>query len=651
MRATAGLTGLLAGLSACLTLLAVPAAAAPTLAGPAPPLELERFVDGVVADGMATDHVAGVTVSIVQGGRVVLVKGYGQSSPGRPVDAQRDLFRIGSISKSFTWIALMREVEKGRVRLDAPVNDYLPPDMKIPDQGFKHPIRVLDLMGHSTGFAVAERSHIGAPDPARILPLAEEIRSHRPDRVREPGLFSSYSNYAASLAGLMVARLEGVGFENLIERDLTGPLGMTSTTFREPYPTRAGLPAPMPAALAVRGATGFLWKDGGYKPMGFEYISQNAPAGSASTTAPDMARYMQMLLAGGTLDGVRVFGPQTAAAFRTPIMHAPEGVNGWAHGFMIRPLSGGHLSYGHGGSLDRFYSNMSLIPDFDLGVFVSTNTSTGKPLTERLPKLIVERFYAPAALQPGRAGDPALVSHAFLYEGRYITSRRAFSGLEELADLLESHDRVWVSPKGFLHTRLDGTVRTWVPDNAPGRFVDAYGTDKLTFTLDGDGRARWFPFPRGTYAAERAGLLLNETLFRVFAVLALATAVATGIAAVVGMRKGGAPGGQRRFDAIGLAVAAAWLAAFGAVWRSGLLEGSIPDGDFPGPWLLAASWSAVLAAAGSLILAAAYLLALRGPRGEAGWRLPGTLGRGAAACVFLVFAVLLGAWGGLAPWA
>ncbi|WP_163468146.1 hypothetical protein, partial [Klebsiella michiganensis] len=80
---------------------------------------------------------------------------------------------------------------------------------------------------------------------------------------------------------------------------------------------------------------------------------------------------------------------------------------------------------------------------------------------------------------------------------------------------LESHDRVWVSPKGFLHTRLDGTVRTWVPDNAPGRFVDAYGTDKLTFTLDGDGRARWFPFPRGTYAAERAGLLLNETLFRV----------------------------------------------------------------------------------------------------------------------------------------
>ncbi|MEO8813217.1 MAG: serine hydrolase domain-containing protein, partial [Caulobacteraceae bacterium] len=93
---------------------------------PIPPLELETFVDGVVSQAMTDDHIAGVTVSIVQDGQVVMKKGYGFAAlrPWRPVDPDKTLFRLGSMSEVFTWILVLKEVERGHMRLDAPVNLY-----------------------------------------------------------------------------------------------------------------------------------------------------------------------------------------------------------------------------------------------------------------------------------------------------------------------------------------------------------------------------------------------------------------------------------------------------------------------------------------------------------------------------------------------
>jgi CubicO group peptidase (beta-lactamase class C family) len=108
---------------------------------PLPPLELEAFVDATMKLGMEQANVAGAAVSIVQNGRVVLDKGYGFASfdPPRPVDPDTTLFRIGSITKTFTWIAVMRAVEAGKIELDAPVNTYLPPELRVPDDGFEQP--------------------------------------------------------------------------------------------------------------------------------------------------------------------------------------------------------------------------------------------------------------------------------------------------------------------------------------------------------------------------------------------------------------------------------------------------------------------------------------------------------------------------------
>ena len=623
---------------------------------PIPPMELERFVDGVVRDAMAAEHVAGVSVAIVQDGRTVLLKGYGVSGvgSGHAVDPAKTLFRVGSISKTFTWITLMKEVERGRIRLDAPVNDYLPPRLKIPDQGFKRPIRVRDLMSHSSGLEDVELRHLFVEKPEDLMSKEDFLANDRPNRVREPGVLSSYSNYGAALAGEIVARLNGEDYETVVEREVFRPLGMADTTFREPYPPRPGLAAPMPKALAARVSTGFIWGGSGYRPYGFEYVSQDAPAGSVSTTAADMARYMRMQLAGGGLDGAQIYGAQTAQAFRTPLMDVPSGVNGWAHGFMIRPLPGGFSGYGHGGALQAFFSNMVVAPDLGLGVFATTNTSTGRGLVERLPNLIAQRFYAPEAPLSFAPPDPGLTRLADRYAGTYFTTRRTYSGLEKFVGLLKDADKVSVTRSGYLVTGSGGQAQAWVPDGAPGRFRAADGDQRLTFALDARGRAVSSPAPRGTFSLERASLVHEPALFAAAAALAFTAALATWIGAFTRIGRDVRPTAwQWRAHLLSLGVATLWLMAF-AAFGLAFAGGTPPEivYTWPGPAVLTASTAALLAALGSLALLVLTPLAWRDPAaGQGGWSLWRKGRHVLAALVFVVFASLVAAWGGLTPWA
>ncbi len=316
-------------------------APSPVLASstPLPVADLQAYVDGVVRDRMARDHIAGVTIAVVQNGQVVLKKGYGVASlkDGRKVDPDTTLFRIGSISKTFTWIALMNEVEAGRMRLDTPVNIYLPEKLQLKDQGKKTPVRLRDLMTHTAGFEDRTLGELFERDARRERPLELYLRKARPNRVREPGLLPAYSNYGVGLAGAALANVTGQPFEKVVADQIILPAGLTHTTFRENRPWRDDLPAPMSPTLAADLSDGFRWTPLGFQTEDPEFIGHVAPAGSASSTAGDMARYMTLLLNGGTIDGKTIFSPKTSALFRTPMYRPAEGAPGWNAGFMDIP--------------------------------------------------------------------------------------------------------------------------------------------------------------------------------------------------------------------------------------------------------------------------------------------------------------------------
>ena len=630
-----------------------PAKARLERATPIPPAELEALVDGAVRQAMQARHVAGAAVAVVQNGQVVLKKGYGLAgvSPARAVDPDRTLFRIGSISKLFTWTLVMKEVEHGRMKLDSPVNLYLPERLQVHDQGYLRQVLLRDLMTHSAGFENRMLGRLFEVKPNRVRPLDTYLRQERPRRVRAPGVMPEYSNYGAGLAGAAVAQVGGKPFMDLAEAEIFQPLGLAHTTFREPYPADAALPAPMADALAADAAQGLAWTGADYRAQPYEYVSQIGPAGSASSTAGDMARFIQLILAGGTLDGTTVYGPATAQAFRTVILRSGPGIAGWATGFMEEPLPGGFEGFGHEGQTLNFRSNLVTVPALNLGVFVVADSDSGGALVESLPGDIVERFYAVPAPQP--EGSPDLVGLRKTYAGDYLNEDRRYGGLEQFVSLLSDRLRIDVSPDGRL-TVLGGPGSSFVPAGQPGQFREIGGAARTAgFQLKNDVAERWLD-PSGARTYERVGWWWRRRLLLALTVLTLIAAGAT----LVGLftrdrRESRQTDVQGRASAIQTSTAILWfvaVAGFGFWALRALRDPALGFSEWPGPWVVVASSGALVASLCSLGQVLLLPAVWQGGRRVESWTSWRKLRFSLTALIFLAYGVLLMLWGALEPW-
>lgn len=615
---------------------------------PAVPLaaaKVEAFTDGIVGRALRHDHVAGAVVAVVQSGRVILLKGYGLSSlnPRAAVDPARTRFRIGSISKTFTWIVLMRQVEAGRISLGAPVNRYLPSDLRIPDEGFRRPIRVVDLMDHSAGFEDATFGRLFAQSPGDLLPTREWLGRNRPRRVREPGEHPSYCNYCAVLAGYIATNAAGAAdYQTLVERDILAPAGMRGTTAREPYPPRAGLPVPMSPTMRSSVTRDFHSDGEDAAERAAEWITPIAPAGSIYSTGADMARFMTILLADGNTGAGRLFGLAAAAAFRTPILPMPLAGNGWPHGFFTQLYPGGHVTVGHNGATMYQTSNMVMIPSLDLGIYINANTDTSGSLTAAFPRLLVDRFYG-AGPRPPLPGSAALAATADRYVGTFVSSRRAYHGLERLIGLLTSQASVSYEPGGLL--RLSGPADyDFVPTGDPDLFKARTGEGYMLFQRGADGRAASFVLDENGSLFERIPWWQSATA--VAALVALG-----GLAALTTLlgRPFGAPPVHRITQLAAVATASAILLsmAFAGYWTALSNDTANVAYDWPGPWMSGAATSALLAICGTAALAALLPATWRAP---GGWSLARKVRHTMAVAGFAAYSLALIGVGVLPPW-
>jgi CubicO group peptidase (beta-lactamase class C family) len=629
-----------------------PPAEAPRLSAgqPIPPDELDALVDGVVRQAMTRDRIAGLSVAIVQDGQVVLKKGYGVAAPGRQVDPDTTLFRIASISKTFTWITAMKEVEAGRMRLDAPINTYLPANLALPDAGGWRQIELRDLMTHTPGLEDRILDHLFVGDPARVRALATQLRLARPRRVFAPGVIPAYSNYGAALTGEAVSNLEGGDFQDVVEREIIGPLGMAHTTCREPYPARAGLPAPMSPALAALRSTGYRLNGVDLEPQRYEFVTQGAPAGAGSSTAGDMARYMMMILNDGSLDGRTIYGPVAARAFRTPLQTFAPGVDSTAAGFFVFHLPGGFAGYGHDGDTVWFHSSMVTIPELKLGVFVTTNTDTGGAVVHDLPIRVVEHFYAgpPKPLLPGA---PALGRQRAVYAGTYLSDRRPTWGLEQFVYMLIGQWNVSVTDDGrLLAPGDDGQMTAWTPDGPAGTFRSVDGRQTTAFRLEG-GRAVRLYASNGIISADRVGPLHDRSVLGMVGGAALIAVLATLIGPAIRWRRELPQAGlQATANVVQIAAVLAWLAALLGLAVFGMNASNQAEllYAWPGKSLLAFSAFALIA---TLLSGASLLLAPFAWRPKDGWPLWRKLRFTLTGLILTAFGVQLAFWGALQPWA
>ncbi len=326
--------------------------------------EFEAFADGVFKTLLAEKHIAGATFSVVHKGEVMTRKGYGFANVDQNlyVNPETTLFRIGSISKLFVWIGVMQMVEQDKLDLDRDVNEYLQA-FKIPDT-YDQPVTLRSLMTHTPGFE-DKLYQLFVVDEKDMLPLEEVLKNQLPKRVRPPFKQASYSNHGTGIAQYLVELASGMPFVEYAERYIFDPLGMQRTTIRQP----------LPAGLASDMSMGYAYKDGKFIEKPFELIPLQS-VGSASTTASDMARFMNALLNNTCLDGQCLLDSATYALMTKPAFVHAIGTNPALLGFMDVSFNG-HRIFGHGGSTFLFHSLMVIFPEDSTGIFYSFNSEAG----------------------------------------------------------------------------------------------------------------------------------------------------------------------------------------------------------------------------------------------------------------------------------
>ncbi len=508
----------------------------PTAAAPAPATaspELAAYLDGLIFGLMKDRHVPGVVALIVQDGRVTFERGYGVADPttGRPVDPETTLFRVASVSKLFTATAVMQLVEQGKLDLNADLNQYLEGFAVL--NKFGKPVTLANLLTHTGGFDDAFL-HTTQDLGDTPVPLGTYLAKRMPPQVMPPGDLISYSNNGLALAGYIVERASGRPFAEYVQENILTPLGMTHSGF--------GLPWPLPGDLAV----GTNWKNDRYEPSGYDRLLM-APAGDFYTSAGDMSRFMLAHLADGRIAAVpsaasepdaldlsdaapapekRLLSEETARLMHAQhFTHHPK-LDGWAYGFE-EATRNGVRTIEHGGSWRGFGTMLVLVPEKNLGLFVSTTRTYDSrffdPLLEGFFDRVLPR--AEPLVFPKPPGDFA--SRSGRYTGTYIPNRRVRGDVLKLG-LFRAEAKVEANDDGTLTIDWpgDGHDPTRIVEIAPDLFQREDDGHLVAFRMGADGRAthlladtfamdhlRWWEAPSVQAIAAGACVLLFALTF------------------------------------------------------------------------------------------------------------------------------------------
>ncbi|MBM3791272.1 MAG: serine hydrolase, partial [Acidobacteria bacterium] len=284
--------------------------------------ELSRLAEAAFAGALKKQGMPGGVLVIVQDGAVVLARGFGDAGIEKqtPVDPDRTLFYLASVTKCFTATAVMQQVEQGRLDLERDVNDYLE-SFKVPSS-YPEPVTLRHILTHTAGFDDRNVGYV-ARDSAEVLPMREYLRRFLPPRIMAPGRYISYSNHGFGLAGHLVELASGLEFSDYLEKNILRVLGMDhSTAFTPP-----------PPALAPRMATMYFYsgRERRYEPAapGYRNIP---PAGTVWATGMDMSRFLLAHLQGGTAGSGRILKAETIDRMHARQFSHHSGLPGFAFG-------------------------------------------------------------------------------------------------------------------------------------------------------------------------------------------------------------------------------------------------------------------------------------------------------------------------------
>jgi len=360
-----GLLSLVWAIGACRSAPAAPAAPAsrePSERG------IERQLDELVRLSERGEGIAGVSVAVMSHGQPVLVRAYGLADvlEQEPMQAEH-VFRIGSITKTFTAAAILRLEAQGQLALEDPITQYVPELTGANDVTLRHLVTHTSGVPNYTDLPWYERHQTEKTPPASVLEQLASLPLAFP-----PGSRHAYSNSGFYLLGLVIEKVSGQSYAAYLESEIFAPAGLGSTRY---CPDEQSYP---------RAARGYAREDGLLSAP--QPVSMTLPfaAGALCSTALDLVRWFEGLSHG------KVIGVEAFARMRSPVTLADGTSSAYGLGLQLGELEG-HSRVGHGGGIWGFRAHADYYPADDLYVVVLVNTQGDAPrrLAERLARRVL----------------------------------------------------------------------------------------------------------------------------------------------------------------------------------------------------------------------------------------------------------------------
>ncbi|MGV3485224.1 MAG: serine hydrolase [Planctomycetaceae bacterium] len=365
------------------------------------------------------------SIAIVDGQRTVWAEGFGFQDADKKVPASADtIYRVGSVSKLFTDIAVMQLVDEGRLDLDAPVRQYLP--TFSPDNPFDAPITLRQLMSHRAG--LVRESPVGNyfdPDQPSLQQTVDSL--NRTALVYPPDTRTKYSNAAVAVVGAVLESQFDVSHPQRVQQTILTPLGMANSNFV------------ITPSLAPKLATGWMWTLDGRRFEAPTFLLGTGPAGNLYSSMNDLASFLQCLFRNGENTHGPIIKPQSLQSMTTAGVDKDGKPLGFGLGFHLSDFDG-HKRIGHGGAVYGFSTQLEALPQRRLGVTAAASLDGSNGVVQRLADYALRLMLAVQDGEPlpsYRTAGPVPKERAKSLVGRY----RAVEG-DQVAEIAELNDKL-----------------------------------------------------------------------------------------------------------------------------------------------------------------------------------------------------------------
>eukprot|EP01125_Pyxidicula_operculata_P015623 TRINITY_DN5329_c0_g1_i1.p1 TRINITY_DN5329_c0_g1~~TRINITY_DN5329_c0_g1_i1.p1 ORF type:complete len:833 (-),score=126.24 TRINITY_DN5329_c0_g1_i1:74-2572(-) len=374
--------------------------------------ELIKNLSDVINDEMKDKDIPSVAVAIVEGNEVKWAEGFGIANSETNAKATADtIYRIGSVSKLFTDIAVMQCVEKGELSLDADIVDYIP--TFNPKNTYGKKITLRNLMSHTSGLPrespVGNYTDSSEPSLEATVDALNKVELHI-----SPNTDVKYSNAGIAVVGRTLEKLKSKPFVEHLEESVIQPLGMTNSTFKRPQ----GVPL----------SDGLMWGYDGRKFKAPTFELGEAPAGCMYSTVLDLAKFLIAIFNDGTspITGKSILKKETLEEMLKPQHEVKDRkAPRMGLGFRIRETDDGAIMHQHGGAIYGFATFFRFIKDENVGVAVVANKDAMVAWANQFSEYVLQQVRSvrkniPASLKWHKLIMPE-TEFCFKMEGDYLT--------------------------------------------------------------------------------------------------------------------------------------------------------------------------------------------------------------------------------------